>query len=93
MAYAHQFKLSHILVSKFCSLNVEKYWIAQLKFFFFFEELSLVIENVESKILDLFYVSVELLEVKLVLKMAFWCPKIFESTLSSVAEIIQMGCA
>lgn len=53
----------------------------------------MVIENVESKILDLFYVSVELLEVKLVLKMAFWCPKIFESTLSSVAEIIQMGYA
>lgn len=47
----------------------------------------------ESKILDLFYVSAELLEVKLVLKMAFWCPKIFESTLSSVTEIIKMGYA
>lgn len=70
MAYTRQFKLSHIFVSKFCNLNVEEYWIAQLKFFV--EQLRLVLENVESKILDLFYVSVEPLKVKLVLKMAIF---------------------
>lgn len=52
----------------------------------------MVIENVESEVLDLIYISLELLKVKLVLKTAiFGALKVFGSIVSSVIQIIEAG--